>query len=321
MTDEHEPTPEPCPPNGWVKLYHPKGPLVTIPVNTAMETLDYDAMLANVTAMLDAGWLVQAPGLEEGEHKDEVGYVVKSYVGEDGTPAIDVYPAHEAAHYSLMRVYLNTPEQQQAFEYAAKVKLDSLPEYVGVGRLERGKSPQTDKLFHKLAKPIGIVWKDNPKYNPDETDATKKKPKRLFVRWADEKPKAAEHKEEPTPATPFEPPPPAPPKKKTKIVDPKVHAVAMLGCTTIHEVASIWQTIPTKEMTEEQRTLLTVLKDDMKHLVSVLPVIETTTDIATLDALKTAELRRLKTAEVQQKLRDALYARTEQLQQESEVPV
>ena len=171
---------------GWIKLYHPKGALVTLPVT--VEALDYHKLLANVGAMLDAGWLVQAPGLEEGEHKDDVGWLVKSSVGEEGTPAIDLYPANETAKYAMMRVYLNKAEDVSAFEYASRVKLKELPEYVGVGRLERGKSPQTDKLIVRMPKPFTVIWKDNPKYNPDEQDATKKKPKRLFVRWADQAP-------------------------------------------------------------------------------------------------------------------------------------
>lgn len=320
---------------GWVKLYHPKGPLVTLPVVGEMEPIDtYQTMLANVSAMLDAGFLVQAPGLEEGEHKDEVGYLVKSYVGEDGTPAIDVYPASEAAHYSLMRVYLNTLEQQQAFEYACKVKLKDLPEYVGVGRLERGKSPQTDKLFTKLPKPVGIVWKDNPKYNPDETDATKKKPKRLFVRWADQMPKAEDKKEEPKeqthiPADPkAETPKPAKPKKEPKpkpIVDPKLWMTAILGCDAgnlkdifTNAVAAMREggfsmdadSVPLKDLIQ--------LKDDLKHLFSVLPVIESTEDVATLDSIKASSLGVIRNEAVKQRLRDALYARADAL---TEVPV
>src|SRR5690242_5896245 len=46
-------------------------------------------------------------------------------------------------------------------------------------------------LVYAAPKPFGVVWKDNPKYDPNEQDTAKKKPKRLFVRWADVAPQAA----------------------------------------------------------------------------------------------------------------------------------
>ena len=177
---------------GFCKLYTPEGVLVTLPVTAA--PADYAAMLANVRAALAAGFLVNAPGLEGGEHRDDVGFVVRrSKQNEDGTetPVIDLYPAEDAIKFALLSVYLNRPEDVAAFEYAAKVKLDDLPPYIGTNKIERGANRQTDRLVVRVPKPFGVVWKDNPKYDPDEQDTKKKKPKRLFVRWADQKPAGA----------------------------------------------------------------------------------------------------------------------------------
>ena len=202
---------------GWVKLYSPRGPQVTLPVAMGMP----DEMLASVHAYLDAGWCVEAPGLEPGEHRDTIGWVVKGVGGDEGVPVVDLYPDHEATKYALMRVYLNNAADVAAFEYASNLRLAQMPEYVGVGRLERGKAPQTDKMFSKPPRSFTVVWKDNPKYDPAETDATKKKPKRLFVRWLDQPPQQLSGEPIvnakiimptlPLPAAPAATPPPPPP--------------------------------------------------------------------------------------------------------------
>lgn len=186
-----DPQPDPKSPCGWVKLYAPSGALVTLPVTAV--PLDYAAMLANVAAMTQAGFLVAAPGLEAGEQREEVGYVVKREKENSDrtlTPVVDLYPADEALKFAVLSVYLNTPADVEAFEFASGLKLDKLQAYIGANKIERGKSGQTDKLVYKAPRPFGVVFKDNPKYDPDETDTAKKKPKRLFVRWADAKPAA-----------------------------------------------------------------------------------------------------------------------------------
>ncbi len=186
---------------GSVKLFHPRGPAVTIPVTVA--ALDYRAMLASVSAMLDAGFLVAAPGLEAGEHKEDIGYVVlRSKENSDGTstPIVDLYPADDGMKFAVLSVYLNKPADEEAFEFAAKMRLDAFQPYIGAGKLERGASKQTDRLIVKAPKPFAVVFKDNPKYDPNETDTAKKKPKRLFVRWADEKPASEQPASQPPPA-------------------------------------------------------------------------------------------------------------------------
>jgi len=176
---------------GWTKAYHPSGLLVRLPL-TGQPT-DYVGMLANVTAALAAGFLAVAPGAGEGEHKDEVGYVVKREKENQDhtvTPVIDLYVADDAMKFATLSVYLNTAEQVAAFEFASGVKVSALPLYIGDNKIERGGKAATDKLIIKSPRPFGVFWRDNPKYDPAEMDATKKKPKRLFSRWADQRPQA-----------------------------------------------------------------------------------------------------------------------------------
>lgn len=173
---------------GWTRLYHPRGPQVTLPV---LDTTPAGS-LAAVAAYLDAGWLVAAPGLEEGEEKDSVGWVLRSTIEKDGesTPFLLLYSTNDALKWSFLKVYLNTDDDIAAFEYASKMRLDALPEYVGADKPARGAAAKTDRFIVAAPRPFGVVYKKNPKYDPNETDASKKKSARLFVRWADQRPAA-----------------------------------------------------------------------------------------------------------------------------------
>ncbi len=166
----------------WVKLFHPRGPQVTLPLPP-----EAAAALAAVSAALDAGWLVQAPGLEEGEEKEQVGFVLKSIISneEKETPFVLLYSCNDVLRWSFLKVYLNTEQDQAAFEFASKMKLATMPEYVGQDKPQRGVNHRTDSYIVPAPRPFGVVMKNNPKYNPNETDPKKKKPARLFVRWAD----------------------------------------------------------------------------------------------------------------------------------------
>ncbi len=168
---------------GWTKLFHPRGPQVTLPLPP-----DPAAALAAVSAALDAGWLVQAPGLEEGEEREMIGWVLKSiHSNEDReTPFVLLYSCNEALTWSILKVYLNTPQDQAAFEHASGMKLSEMPEYVGQDKPQRGSNHRTDTYIVPAPRPFGVVFKKNPKH--DQTEAGKMKPARLFVRWADTAP-------------------------------------------------------------------------------------------------------------------------------------
>jgi hypothetical protein len=181
-------------PSGWTKAYHPSGLLVTLPVRVS--PTDYRAMFAAVGAIAEAGFLAQAPGLEEGEEKETVGWCLKGEHERDGetTPFVLLYANNEQLKHSFLKVYLNRPEDVAAFEFAARLKLKDLPEYDGHDKPERGKSAKTDKYIVAPPRPFGVVFKANPKYDEAKKEAAVKAgevypvPKRVFVRWADQRP-------------------------------------------------------------------------------------------------------------------------------------
>ena len=164
-----------------VKLWHPRGPQVTLPLPT-----DPRACLEAVSHALDLGWLVAAPGLEEGEEKETVGWVLKGIHSNENqeTPFVLLYSTNDALKWSFLKVYLNDAAMIEAFEYASRMKLDVLPEYVGQDKPQRGN--RTDKFIIAAPRPFQVVFRKNPKH--DDTEAGKMKPARLFVRWADQKP-------------------------------------------------------------------------------------------------------------------------------------
>ncbi len=168
---------------GWLKLYHKRGVQVTIPLRGPIDTF-----AAQVDMLFDAGWMLTAPGLEEGEEKEEIGWVLHALHEKDGetTPIAVLYAANEALTWPILKIYLNKQADVDAFEFASKMKLSSIPEYVGNDRPQRGAGAKTDKFIIKVPKPFGVVFKKNPKH--DDTEQGKMKPARLFVRWADQKP-------------------------------------------------------------------------------------------------------------------------------------
>jgi len=190
MNDETKPDRPEC---GWVKLYAKSGALVTIPVTAA--PLDYTAMAANVDAMIAAGFAVLAPGLEAGEEKEMVGFLVHGQQdsGREITDFLLLYSVDDSKKFSFLKIYLNTDDDVRLFESVSGMRLDSIPVYVGQDKPERGKNRVVDQQFVKqVPKPFGVVFGDNPKWKQSEADAAKAenkmytKPKRVFIRWADQ---------------------------------------------------------------------------------------------------------------------------------------
>jgi hypothetical protein len=172
---------------GWMKLFHPRGPQVTLPVADVTPA----GSLAAVAAYLDAGWLVTAPGLEDGEEKDTVGWVLRGTFEKEGeaTPFVLLYSTNDALKWSFLKVYLNTDDDIAAFEHASRMKLEAIPEYVGADKPARGASGKTDRFILAAPRPFGVVYRKNPKHDP-ATEEGKLKPARLFVRWTDQRPAA-----------------------------------------------------------------------------------------------------------------------------------
>jgi hypothetical protein len=191
MSDDTRATADGDRPTGRVRLFHPRGPAVELPVPCT--GWDYRTAFAAVASALDAGFLAQAPGLEEGEEREQVGWVVKTLFERNGkvTPCLLLYSASEALRMSILRVYLDTAEQIGAVERASGLRVADLPEYEGADKPERGKAQKTDRFFVKAPRPFGVVYKLNRKYDEQAKAAAAargevyKVPRRLFVRWAD----------------------------------------------------------------------------------------------------------------------------------------
>ena len=173
---------------GWVKLFHPSTAQVTIPLALDKPILvaEAQALMASVTSLLQAGFSVEVPGLEDGEREEEIGFIVrraKVNANESETPVVDLYPVN--ANFRRVAKYLNEEADVREFEAACSLSLQSLPLYEGDNTIERGKNPKLDKYVVALKRPVKIVWKFNPRY---EGENDKKNPKRLFVRWANSVP-------------------------------------------------------------------------------------------------------------------------------------
>ncbi len=174
--------------SGSFDAFHRSGIRVKLPI---LPGYDYAAAFACVTSAVEAGWLVTAPGLEDGEEKESIGWVLRGAFEKEGesTPYVLLYAANEALTWSILKVYLNRREDVDAFEFASGMKLDSIPDYIGDNKPQRGAAPKTDRFIVRAPKPFGVVFKKNPRH--DDTEAGKMKPARLFVRWEHRKPDVA----------------------------------------------------------------------------------------------------------------------------------
>ncbi len=178
------------------KLFLPSGVECSIPVKDFLEQ-DPANIFATITllsqkAML-AGFLatnVQTT-LGQGENKEEIGFAVRVTTsgGQRGPcPALHLYSTK--AHYTkaFIVAYINSGDDLIAFEQVSGLRLEEMPEFVGQGRIERGKNPKADQLVMKFAQPAVAIWGPNPKYNEAHAAAaTKDDPytvaKKKFLRW------------------------------------------------------------------------------------------------------------------------------------------
>ena len=175
----------------WVKLYHPSGIDVRLPLPTTgtVPVDGFKAVLQSVTNALEAGFTVAIAGAEEGETIETIGHVVRCDVdSRDGgtVPRVDLYVDNDRMRFRIVSVYLNTEAERAAFESVSGMRIRDMTPYVGQGYLERGKSQQTDRLIHRAPHTFRVAFKPNPQHDPD-TEAGRMKPARLFTRWPDYK--------------------------------------------------------------------------------------------------------------------------------------
>ena len=174
---------------GWTKLFHPTGAQVSLPV--PLEPLSAEqarAMFNSVAALIDAGFTVTAPGLEEGELAEEVN-AVSLRNAKDNTPIVDFYSANTKLLKKFMHLYLNNEQDVADFEAATGLHLAGLTVYDGSLAIARDDN-KAGKYITPLPRPIKLVWKLSPKWEEwKATGAEGQEPhKRLLVRYESGKP-------------------------------------------------------------------------------------------------------------------------------------
>ncbi len=173
---------------GWTRLYHPAGVQVTIPIplEKPISPEIAQSALTSVSNLLDAGWLVDAPGLEEGEQKQEV-VAVSRRESKDSTPIVAFYLAHPKMLKKFLHSYLNTQEDVQAFEAATGLQLNSIPLWPGERDIDKDHR-EAGKYIIPLPQPLHIVWAINPKWQQWNAEGGKaagvvEPHKRILVRY------------------------------------------------------------------------------------------------------------------------------------------
>lgn len=178
----------------WIPVWSPDGyrASVNLPLGHALTAEEVSALLGSFATLRDAGLLPSEPTLADGEQIQDIGFVSRSFVAE--TDVVNFYSTNAAMNFRIVGVFMNTPEDRQAFNRATGLRVEDLPLYDGKGHPE--KNDQTNKYLVKLTAPIKIKIKRNPNY----VEGDLKKQKHLFVDYAGGSP-AAPVVQPPTPST------------------------------------------------------------------------------------------------------------------------
>ena len=149
---------------GWIKLYHPSGAQVTLPVPMLARVSTEQALdlLGSVSEYLNAGFLVNAPGLEDGELAEDVNAVARREA-KDETPIIDFYSSNTKLLKKFMHVYMNAEQDVTAFEDATGIQVSALPVYEGALAIARDDN-KARKYIVSLPRPLRLIWKLSPKW-------------------------------------------------------------------------------------------------------------------------------------------------------------
>ncbi len=180
---------------GWVKLFHPAGGgvQVTLPVPTMpFSQVQAQAMFTNVSTLMAAGFLVNLPGLEEGETRENVTHIVRRRKAEDGGGSVPLMDIYAGGNFRVLSVYLDSDKEEETKQFIDLFgPINSFALYRGSSPIERGKDSENDKEFvvNVADRGVQVVYKANPKYSQDEADRSKaenkayKVAKRVFVRF------------------------------------------------------------------------------------------------------------------------------------------
>lgn len=178
----------------WVTGFAPTGHKVSF--TFALDPADQIGSAIKLLARLpELPLSAREEHLEPGEYTENIGWVCRT-AKDDGTPIILFYVDNEAMEHSIVKLYIDNDVQRRMFEEASGKKLTELPIYEGTGNPQRN-TRTGDYVIVRVEPSFRIVIKDNPKYEDGG-----KKPKRLFVRFADvamPQPDDDEPKSEPLP--------------------------------------------------------------------------------------------------------------------------
>jgi hypothetical protein len=202
---QHEETPATPEKYAFAYLWHPKAPVkvsIPIPVTAGLSSDDCTRLLASVDNLLAAGWLANLAGTEPGEESEEVGAVLRRTVDSRTHPSgecpyMALYSPNEGMEYAFFSMYLNTEEDIELFTAVTGLNPLNIENFAGAAAPKRG-DKRTDKFIVKIPKAARIVLKPNPHYDAEKAaeakakDVAYKVPKRVFVRWLDAPPPAAE---------------------------------------------------------------------------------------------------------------------------------
>lgn len=181
------------------RLYHPLGAQVSIPLDLNIQITPEQAsnLLNGVETLINAGWLINVPGLEKGELMEEV-ISVSRREGNDKAAIIGFYVAHPKMVNKLLHVYLNTVDDIKAFEQASGLKLSAIPLYDGDQFLAKD-SPKAQKYIIILPRPIKVVYEISDKWKRWEAEGKsgKEPQKNILLRYDGYNPVSSSAKADP----------------------------------------------------------------------------------------------------------------------------
>ncbi len=161
-------------------LYHPSGAKISIPITIqpgeTYSSVGQDLVRA-VSSLIEAGLLVNMPGLDEGELVDEV-VSVACRMSKDNTKIVAFYKAHPKLEKKFIHEYLDTPEQIADFEAATGLRLASLPVFDGDKDITKDHR-NAAKYIIPLPRPVKLVYRVSDRWKKwNETDGQGQQPQK-----------------------------------------------------------------------------------------------------------------------------------------------
>lgn len=155
-----------------------------------------------IAALAAGGYTPNAPGMKPGEHRENVGAVVRyNKKNKDGSvsPRIFFYSTEAALVHKMVDTYLDTPEQRAEFERVSGLSVAfDLPVWTAKAAPQRDDAEESGVLA-AVKRPFAVVFIDNPDYVQGSMETTKYN----FVRYESGVPNT----DAPAPnVTPFTPP-------------------------------------------------------------------------------------------------------------------